>query len=421
MDSASVSPEDVDNTTATDIKGEQAVPDTENDQDSTPNTDSERKNQNGKSARVDLLFPEHVYKRLSRINGAINKMTKPELVRKAHDLQLDSRGNKKVLLKRLKMYYKKHRLRSVNSSLVKETAFEFLLVIDFEATCTPYNTNFKHEIIEFPIVLVDVKQRQIVDKFHAYCKPTINPELTKFCTELTGIKQETVNKAEKFPEVMSQALNFLLTKGLITSIKNSSHRRNKFAIVTDGPWDMGRFLYYQCQYSEVQFPRWARQWINIRRRYESFYDCKKAGGIKGMLEMLGMAFEGQLHCGLDDARNIARIAIRLMNDGCCLKINEYLNAPITDLSTSKSSKAAKASKTDSVAAANGAAAAAAAADVSSDPECNEDLSDDSTIGELKLISISARKNTPPHNTNTNTDSVGYSEALTKNMSKLKVK
>lgn len=51
--------------------------------------------------------------------------------------------------------------------------------------------------------------------------------------------------------------------------------------------------------------------------------------------MLGMTFEGQLHCGLDDARNIARIAIRLMIDGCELKVNEYLEVREIEVSESE--------------------------------------------------------------------------------------
>lgn len=101
------------------------------------------------------------------------------------------------------------------------------------------------------------------------------------------------------------------------------------------PWDMSRFLFYQCQYSDVPFPKWAYNWVNIRRRYQNFYNCKKVHGLIGMLEMLGMTFEGQLHCGLDDARNIARIAIRLMIDGCELKVNEYLEVREIEVSESE--------------------------------------------------------------------------------------
>jgi hypothetical protein len=52
-----------------------------------------------------------------------------------------------------------------------------------------------------------------------------------------------------------------------------------------------------------------------------------------MLQQLGMDFEGRPHCGIDDARNISRILLRLAADGGRLLPNERiaLNAsPATD-------------------------------------------------------------------------------------------
>lgn len=43
-----------------------------------------------------------------------------------------------------------------------------------------------------------------------------------------------------------------------------------------------------------------------------------------MLENLGMQYEGRPHCGLDDSHNIARVAIRMLKDGCRLRVNERL-------------------------------------------------------------------------------------------------
>lgn len=43
-----------------------------------------------------------------------------------------------------------------------------------------------------------------------------------------------------------------------------------------------------------------------------------------MLETLGLEFEGRPHCGLDDAHNIARILLVLMNEHAPLHINERL-------------------------------------------------------------------------------------------------
>lgn len=43
-----------------------------------------------------------------------------------------------------------------------------------------------------------------------------------------------------------------------------------------------------------------------------------------MLSRLGMSFQGQPHRGLDDSKNIARVAIRLLRDGANLRVNEKI-------------------------------------------------------------------------------------------------
>lgn len=67
---------------------------------------------------------------------------------------------------------------------------DFYCVIDFEATCEENNPhNYKHEIIEFPALMVNAQTLSVDSKFHAYCKPVINPKLSTFCVKLTGIDQ----------------------------------------------------------------------------------------------------------------------------------------------------------------------------------------------------------------------------------------
>lgn len=44
----------------------------------------------------------------------------------------------------------------------EKVKYKYLVVIDFEATCSETNENFVHEIIEFPAVLVDVHNQAVV-------------------------------------------------------------------------------------------------------------------------------------------------------------------------------------------------------------------------------------------------------------------
>jgi len=94
-------------------------------------------------------------------------------------------------------------------------------------------------------------------------------------------------------------------------------------VFTCRPWDMSRFLYMQCMSSNIAYPRWAKRWVNIRKVFCNAYHVQRAG-VSTMLEILGLAFEGHPHSGIDDARNIARILAQLIADGCNVYENEKL-------------------------------------------------------------------------------------------------
>ncbi|OWF46663.1 3'-5' exoribonuclease 1-like [Mizuhopecten yessoensis] len=271
----------------------------------------------GHSRAVKDGASDNVYRKLSVINGEINKMSRQQLQERLADLKKDTRGVNDVLKKRLKLYYRQRKLMKANVCVPStKPMYDFLLVIDFEATCEADTTNYPHEIIEFPIILVDVHQNSVVDEFHSFCRPVLNPQLSEFCTELTGITQTDVDASEEFPAVFQRVEEWMREKHL--------GEGNKFAVVTDGPWDVSRFLCLQCQHSDHLFPRWAKKWINIRKTYGSFYKCGRKK-LEEMLIYLGMKFEGKQHSGRDDSRNIARIAIRLIEDGCKVKVNDFIH------------------------------------------------------------------------------------------------
>ena len=59
-------------------------------------------------------------------------------------------------------------------------------------------SDYPHEIIEFPAVLVSTESQQIVDHFHSFVRPVINPKLSDFCKNLTGIEQKVNNTPQMF-------------------------------------------------------------------------------------------------------------------------------------------------------------------------------------------------------------------------------
>uniref|UniRef100_A0A8C1BSW4 Exoribonuclease 1 n=1 Tax=Cyprinus carpio carpio TaxID=630221 RepID=A0A8C1BSW4_CYPCA len=238
-------------------------------------------------------FSDPVYKEIAIENGAINRMNRDELCAKCAELKLDTRGVKDVLKKRLKSYYKRQKLmHSAAANGNSAVYFDYICVVDYEATCEENNPpDYLHEIIEFPMVLIDTHTLEI----------------------------KVVDEAETFHQVLKRAVSWLQEKELGT--------KYTYTFLTDGSWDMGKFLHTQCKLSCIRFPPFARKWINIRKSYGNFYKVPRTQTkLICMLENLGMQYDGRPHCGLDDSHNIARIAIHMLKDGCQLRVNECLHS-----------------------------------------------------------------------------------------------
>ncbi|KAK3917429.1 3'-5' exoribonuclease 1 [Frankliniella fusca] len=257
-----------------------------------------------------------VVKSLTVLFGKVHQMSRGELVANLKENNLHTGGSRDVLVKRLKNHYRVQKLASVNIMPTVKLA-PYYLVVDFEATCNTVNApDYPHEIIEFPAVLVSSKDRAIIDTFQSYVRPEINPILSDFCVQLTGITQATVDASDTFEIVLRKFEEWMSHHGL--------HSSHKCILVTDGPWDMAQFFHGQCKVAGVQYPTWAKRWLNIRKAFRNYYKKKMHCNLKGMLETLGMEFEGRPHCGLDDAKNIARILLVLMDEHAPLHINERL-------------------------------------------------------------------------------------------------
>lgn len=116
--------------------------------------------------------------------------------------------------------------------------FDYLVAIDFECTCVEVIYDYPHEIIEFPAVLIDVRQMRIVDTFRTFVKPEKNPILDPFCIQLTGISQSTVDSAPVFKDAYRLFRDWMAQHHL----GDTGYR---YAFVTDGP--VGYFEWFESK------------------------------------------------------------------------------------------------------------------------------------------------------------------------------
>ncbi|RZC40293.1 RNase T domain containing protein, partial [Asbolus verrucosus] len=202
--------------------------------------------------------------------------------------------------------------------------FDYLLVLDFEATCwSVSDTKKSHsEIIEFPVVLYDVKNDEIIDEFQQYVMPTENPKLSDFCISLTGIQQNQVDNGIPLPTCLLLFMRWITDKMKMYNMDfpNSDTRdKKKCVFATWSDWDLGICLKNECTRKRINYHDMFRKWINIKTLFKLHYQ-KSFSGLSGALSEVGLQFEGNQHCGLHDARNTAKLAGKMIAHGVKLQI-----------------------------------------------------------------------------------------------------
>jgi len=102
----------------------------------------------------------------------------------------------------------------------------------------------------------------------------------------------------------------------------------------------------QCGHSGVDYPEWADNWIDVRKLFSNWFAVRRCG-IQMMLEYMGLQFEGNQHCGLDDSRNIARILLQLVNNGCKIKTNSRIKDNMNIIGSRNINKTDRTDRTES--------------------------------------------------------------------------
>jgi ERI1 exoribonuclease 3 len=130
--------------------------------------------------------------------------------------------------------------------------------------------------------------------------PTRNPQLTKFCTDLTGITQDMVTNQPTLADVLKNFHTWLNNEKLLDPTVKS-------IFVTCGDWDLYTMLPSQCNYFNLPRADYFNRWINIKKSFYKVIGKASHAGMMGMLYELNIQHKGRHHSGIDDCKNIAEI------------------------------------------------------------------------------------------------------------------
>lgn len=194
---------------------------------------------------------------------------------------------------------------------------DFFLVLDFEATCERNTRIEPQEIIEFPVLKVNGKTFEVESKFHHYVQPKVHRQLTKFCTELTGITQDMVDGQPNLEETLKAFDDWMVAEGIVQPGVKS-------IFVTCGDWDLQKMLVKEAGRLGLDYKDYLKWWINIKKTFESVIGVYPKGDLIQMLQVLDLPLIGRHHSGIDDCVNIARILKSLAERECVFEANGKL-------------------------------------------------------------------------------------------------
>lgn len=200
---------------------------------------------------------------------------------------------------------------------IHKQCHEFLCVVDLEASIN--ESDGTHEVTEFPLVLLSTNtpSLDVIDEFHTFIRPQRNTNWKN----KQDIPQQVFDESPTFPEAWKNLQSFLDHHGATES--------NTLAI-TCGDWDFRAMLSAEQSFHSIESLPLFENWCNIKHAFKSITG-KKAHSMVRMLNVIGQELIGKHHSGIDDARNIARIARWLCQQGYVFRITSDGSADEEDL------------------------------------------------------------------------------------------
>ncbi len=152
------------------------------------------------------------------------------------------------------------------------------------------------EIIEIGAVLLGSPTGPITAAFETFVRPIIEPGLTDFCRRLTSIRQSDVDEAPLFPEALASFVDWI--------------GPDPFALCSWGLYDLNQFR-LDCRRHGLVLPESFENHINLKDEFARQFRVKRCG-MSQALQIAEIPLEGTHHRANDDARNIAKLAMRLL-------------------------------------------------------------------------------------------------------------
>lgn len=174
------------------------------------------------------------------------------------------------------------------------------ILFDLEATCWQgISPDGIQEVIEIGAFKIN-RYGKILDSFHLFVKPVVNPLLSPYCRNLTSIVQEQVDKAPKFKRAINSFLEWI------------EQDEEDFLLCSWGHFDQV-LMQSECQQNGIDTD-WLDHYIDLKRQYQEIKGLNRPKGLKNVVEREGFEFTGTHHRALDDTENLVKVFKKYLDE-----------------------------------------------------------------------------------------------------------
>lgn len=167
------------------------------------------------------------------------------------------------------------------------------IILDIEFNGRKFASDLPMEVLEIGAVRLNAELQQI-DEFESFIKPVYFSKLNSFIKKKTGIPQESIDRAARFPKVIGRFIEWL-------------NRSESFLLFTWGGEDLKRIV-LDTRMHKLDDSFWlAVNYYDLLKGYLRYKNVSNDVSVDTALADLGIEPEGNAHRALDDARMTAHV------------------------------------------------------------------------------------------------------------------
>lgn len=130
-------------------------------------------------------------------------------------------------------------------------------------------------LLEIGACLVNLESGIIEDRFQCYVRPTRSPKLSQFCVNLTGIRQDVIDRQEAFPDVYSKLANWIERIQIEKNVRFASPSERSADLnginATFCSWsdtDLKSYFKSECRQLNISALACFKAWIDVRQSFD---------------------------------------------------------------------------------------------------------------------------------------------------------